>query len=47
MKVWKVRAEIVGEFVTVKTFDNEFEARAYEDLLIFEGIWDSIDCFEE
>ena len=45
-KKWKVRAEIVGDFVINETFDNEFEARVYEAKLIYEGIWDSIDVWE-
>lgn len=44
--MWKVRAEIVGDFVTVWNFETEIEARIKEVKLIEQGIWDAIDVWE-
>lgn len=44
--MWTVRAEIVGDFVERWEFKTEAEARAFEDKLIVDGIWDIIDCWE-
>lgn len=44
--MWKVRAEIVGEFVNSEVFETEAEAREYEQKLWLDGVYDSIDVYE-
>lgn len=45
--MYKVRAEIKGDFVSVWRFDSEIEAHAFEWELQNEGIWDEIEVMEE
>ena len=45
--MYKVRAEIKGDFVSVWRFDTEAEAHALEWELQGEGIWDEIEVTEE
>ena len=44
--MWKVRAEIVGDFVEVWEFPTETEARMMENQLLIDGIWDHVDCWK-
>lgn len=44
--MWKVRAEIVGEFVTVEKFRAFADAIKYCDKLKEQGIYDTIEIWE-
>ena len=44
--MYKVRAEIVGEFVTVEKFENIDDAIKYCDKLQEQGIYDSVDMWK-
>lgn len=44
--MWKVRAEITGDFVTVENFKNFYDAKAYADKLVITGIYDSVEFWE-
>lgn len=44
--MWKVRAEIVGEFVTGEQFKTFAEALKYVDKLKEQGIYDRVDMWE-
>ena len=45
-KIWKIRAEIIGEFVTTYEFDNEDEAKAKYSKLVCDSIYTSIEVWE-
>jgi hypothetical protein len=44
--VWKIRAEIIGEFVSTYEFDNKAEADAKFSQLVCDGVYDDIDIWE-
>ena len=44
--MWKVRAEIVGEFVVVERFKSFAVAIKYCDKLKEQAYWDSIELWE-
>ena len=44
--MYKVRAEIVGEFVIADKFDSREQALAEYNSLVDAGIWDSVDIWE-
>lgn len=44
--MWKIRAEIIGDFVMVEEYDNKSQAMAEAEKLELMGIWDSVECWE-
>lgn len=44
--MWKVRAEIIGEFVINDTYATREEAEKRVDELEAKGYWDNVDCWE-
>ena len=44
--MWKVRAEIKGEFVIGEKFRSFYDAIAYAEKLKEQGIWDTIEMWE-
>ena len=44
--MYKVRAEIIGEFVLSDKFDSKEKALAEYNSLVESGIWDEVDIWE-